>query len=191
MRARQGDQLKYEQLVNSIFDVILVHSSGKIISLNQVGVRLTRAQSASQIEGTPIVALIDPADRARFKAILQEPVNSSSLLEFRLLTLDGETIEVEGLTVPTLHENEPAQLSVWRDISARKQSERLISKQNTSLEYAQQVAQIGSIEIELSSGRAEWSKSASEMLGVDSEALEKKFLSALTAAPRAKRKWVR
>ena len=71
--------------------------------------------------------------------------------------------------MPTLHENEPAQLSVWRDISARKQSERLISKQNTSLEYAQQVAQIGSIEIELSSGRAEWSKSASEMLGVDSE----------------------
>jgi PAS domain S-box-containing protein len=182
VRARQGDQLKYEQLVNSIFDVILVHSGGKIISLNQVGVRLTRAQSASQIEGTPILALIDPADRARFKASLQEPVNSASLLEFRLLTLDGETIEVEGLTVPTLHENEPAQLSVWRDISARKQSERLISKQNTSLEYAQQVAQIGSIEIELSSGRAEWSKSASEMLGVESEALEKKFLSALTGA---------
>jgi len=176
---RQGAHLQYQQLLDTIFDVIVVHGDGKIITVNPAGVKLAGAASAAQLQGTPVLALIDPADRSRFKKSLGETSTVGELQEFRLLNLDGRSIDVEGLTVPIQHEGVPAQLSVWRDISERKEHEKLIFKQNTSLEYAQQVSQTGSIELEVAGGTAEWSKSALALMNISEEAQSEKLTRVL------------
>lgn len=183
-RARMVDQrndasLYYQRLLDTIFDVVVVHRDGKILHVNQVGVKLAGAPSAAQMQGMPLLALIDPADRHRRSEILGDGTDSDDLREFRVLDLDGRSIHVEGLTVPITHEGLPSQLSVWRDISERKRSADLIAQQNRRFEYAQEVARTGSVELHLATGTAEWSNTALTLMGLSAEARDVPFAEAI------------
>jgi PAS domain S-box-containing protein len=179
---RKGASLQYQRLLDTIFDVVVVHRDGKILEVNQVGVKLAGAPSAAQMQGMPVMALIDPADRHRRSEILGTGSEPGDLQEFRVLDLDGRSIDVEGLTVPISHEGLPSQLSVWRDISDRKRSANLIAQQNRRLEYAQQVAQTGSVELNLTAGLAEWSNTALALMGIGADARERPFAEAIDKA---------
>ena len=186
-RARIVDQrndasLQYQRLLDTIFDVVVVHRDGKILHVNQVGVKLAGAPSAAQMQGMPLLALIDPSDRHRRNEILGDGSELGELREFRVLDLDGRSIHVEGLTVPISHEGLPSQLSVWRDISDRKRSADLIAQQNRRFEYAQQVAQTGSVELHLATGAAEWSNTALVLMGIGADAQDLPFVEAMHKA---------
>jgi len=180
-RERQGAYQQYQQLLNTIFDIVIVHRDGRVVEINPAGVKLFAAASANELIGTHVLALIDPADRERMKDVLTESSQVEALREFRLLSLDGRMIDVEGLTVSALHDGKPARLSHWRDISGRKRTEQLIRQQKTSLEYAQQVSQAGSVDVDLADGAAEWSPNALKILGLAPSMQGKPFVEAIAA----------
>jgi PAS domain S-box-containing protein len=176
---RQGAYLQYQQLLNTIFHIVVIHREGRVIEINPAGVKLFAATSADQLVGTPVLTLIAPADRERMSGSLAESPGVDDLREFRLLSLDGRSIDVEGLTVSVMHGGAPARLSHWRDISERKRAEQLILQQKISLEYAQQVSQSGSIDFDIASGRGKWSRNALVILGLAPEMQEAAVLDAI------------
>ncbi|MBS0422605.1 MAG: PAS domain S-box protein [Proteobacteria bacterium] len=180
-RERQGAYQQYQQLLNTIFDIVVVHRGGRVVEINPAGVKLFAAGTAEHLIGTHVLALIDPADRERMKEVLAESSHVETLREFRVLSLEGQAIDVEGLTVSVVHDGTPARLSHWRDISERKRSEHFIRQQKTSLEYAQQVSQSGSIDVDLADGTSEWSPNALAILGIAPEMQPKPFVEAVTS----------
>lgn len=170
---RQEVDEKYKQLVESLFDVTVVHRDGKVLDINAAGVRLAGAQTREQLIGAPFVTLIDPNDRRRVLDSFTGDDPSKGIIEFKLLTLESSMIEVEGITVPVRHNGAPALLSVLRDISERKRQEQQLSKAKASLEYAQEIAKMGSIEYDVVSGRTEWSPSALAILDLAGDAAVK------------------
>lgn len=165
---RQEADDKYKQLVETVFDVIVVHRDGKVLEINPAGVQLAGAADHDALIGTPLLALVDPVDRQRVEHLVaaNDPTSPARMLEFSLLSLDGRRVDVEGLTVPIRYGRAPAALSVLRDISQRKRHEQAISRATARLEYAQHVAKMGSIEVNLDDGRTEWSKNALAILGL-------------------------
>lgn len=180
-RERQEAYQQYQQLLNTIFDIVIVHRDGRVVEINPAGVKLFAAGAPDQLIGTHVLALIEPADREQVKDALTEPSQVESLREFRLLSLDGRTIDVEGLTVSVVHDGKPARLSYWRDISERKRDEQLILKQKTSLEYAQQVSQSGSVDVDLADGTADWSPNALKILGLAPQTGKAPFVDAIAS----------
>jgi len=178
---RQGAHQQYQELLDTIFDVVVLHRHGKIVKVNPAAVKLAGFATADEMIGMPVLALIDPGDRDRMKDTLAQSSSVHELMEFRLLRLDGGTIEVEGLTVSSWHEGTQARLSHWRDISERKRSEQLLVTQKTRLEYAQQVGKSGSIELEVTSGLAEWSKNALTILGLGPDMQRRRFVEAVAS----------
>src|SRR5690606_12503998 len=104
--------------------------------------------------------------------------------EFRLLSLNGNSIEVEGITVPWPDEGVGAKLSVWRDISERKRNEEIILRQKHNLEYAQQVSKAGSALMDIATGKAEWTHGAISILGLDPSVQDGSFIEAVVSAVR-------
>jgi len=181
MRERQGAYEQYRQLLDTIFDIVVVHRGGRIIEINPAGVKIFAAATSDQLIGTNVLALISPEDRKRMQDAFRDNNDASQLREFRLIALDGRSIDVEGLSVSICHEGAPARLSHWRDISDRKRAEKMILAQKMSLEYAQQLVLCGSVEIEALSGDTEWSRNALAILGLPSDPQGQRFVDAMSS----------
>lgn len=179
---RQEVDDNYKRLIETVFDVIVVHCDGKILDINPAGVRLAGARTSEQLVGTPLIALIEPQDRDRVQKSFarKNAAQAMEMMEFKLLGLDSSLTDVEGVTVPIRHHGAPAQLSVLRDISQRKLNEQAISKAKASLEYAQQIAKMGSIELDILSGRTEWSKNALAILELGEHTNPNEFINTIS-----------
>jgi PAS domain S-box-containing protein len=171
MLERRETDDNYRRLVETAFDIVIVHQDLKIVDINAAGVKHAGAWSREALIGAPLMSLITPEDRRRiityFSADQTEaPLNDVVPIEFQLLGLNASVTSVEGVTVSVNHLGAPAKLSVMRDISQRKNQEKALSSAKASLDYAQRVANMGSVVLDLASGEAEWSENAFQILGV-------------------------
>lgn len=119
---------RFRQLVELSPDAILVHSGGTILFVNGAAIRMFGAGGAGDLIGTQILDRVATEFReiirARMKQIAEEH-QSTAPLEQRLLRLDGTPIDVEAQGTPLIYQGKPAAQVVIRDISKRKEVDRM------------------------------------------------------------------
>src|SRR5476651_1005240 len=119
---------RYRQLVELSPDAIILHRDGRHLFVNGAAMRLFGARTPEELLNIPMMDLVAPefrdAVRARVRKIAQENT-SSPPMEQRLIRLDGTLIDVEAQGTPFIYQGSPAVQVVIRDISKRKEVERM------------------------------------------------------------------
>lgn len=117
---------RYRRLIEVLPDGIVVQREGKIVLVNPAGAEIMGAKSPEQLIGKAAIEFMHP-DYRRIAArrILQalEAGETSPYLEEKLLRLDGTPVDVQLMTTAFIYEDQPAILTVIRDITERKGAE--------------------------------------------------------------------
>ena len=109
--------------------VKVVSGSGLLLDMNPAGLKMIGARSLDEIAQQPVIDLVHPDDRDRFRAMHQDVCNGSpGRLEFRIVGLDGQLRWVDSHAVPfeAITDNgdtRAAVLSVTSDVTERKRLE--------------------------------------------------------------------
>ena len=115
---------RYRTLVDSSFDGIAIHQDGKLVFVNQTGVRMMGLSDPAVLIGKAAIEIIHPDDRALIaERIRISPEKSLELIHERFLRADGSTIDVDVATTPCTWQGRPATYVTFRDISIQKKAE--------------------------------------------------------------------
>ncbi|MFT9495400.1 MASE3 domain-containing sensor histidine kinase [Anaerosolibacter sp.] len=129
---------KYQKLIEFLPDAVFIHDGRKILFANAAAAQLVGVENYFQIIGTDINQFV-PADRQGYKRAIDQDIFESlkehSLIEGKVQNIHGEIIDIELSLKPIIYEDQSAVLTVVRDITQRKESERLHSLLNETLEY--------------------------------------------------------
>ena len=120
---------KYRQLVENSPEAIAIYNEKEIVFVNNEGIRLMGATSASELLGRNVIEFVHPDSHKfvveRIKSALLEGV-MLPLAEERFLRLDGSVCEVEVKAIPLIYENKQAVQIIVRDITDRKLAEEAL-----------------------------------------------------------------
>ena len=145
---------RYGRLVEQSQDGIVIHDWGVIDYVNPAMVRMAGASGPAALTGTPMANLLSPASRPLFlkrMAALRENGTGVPFAEMQLQCVDGTLIDVEvAASVFEVRGRKMVQAQ-YRDISARKMTERDILRLNQELEerVAQRTAELSDANREL------------------------------------------
>lgn len=119
---------RYRTLVESSPDAILIHQDYRIVFVNPAMVRLVRAPGAEALLGKPSVSLLAPehAESSRERSTMLYAGEPQPRVERVYIRLDGTQMDVEIAAAPLTFNSKPAVQVTVRDITARKQAERLL-----------------------------------------------------------------
>lgn len=126
--SRENEE-RYRHLVDLSFEGVVIHSvgSGEILEVNPSGARLIGATDPTVLIGRSIWDFVHPDHRS----IVQERLAWSRhagqgipLTEEEFLTVEGEPLPVEVVTLPITYRGRDAFLTVIRDLTARRQAEQ-------------------------------------------------------------------
>jgi PAS domain S-box-containing protein len=135
-------ETRYRQLVELLPDAILVHRDTTIQFVNTAAVRLLGAHAARDLVGRSILDLVPldeaPGASARV-ARLQAGQEPARRFEQTLRRLDGTPVQVESMAMRFQEDGEPAVLSIFRDITARRRLEDQL-RQSQKMEAVGQLA---------------------------------------------------
>ena len=119
---------RYRQLVEFSPDAILILDGQRILFVNGAALRMFGARSQDELVGALFLDRVAPEFSetvlARLRLVLQEH-QSTPALEERLLKVDGSALDAEVQETPFIYLGQPAVQVVIRDISKRKEIERM------------------------------------------------------------------
>ena len=122
-------EMKYRYLVEYSPDAIVIYIEGKIVFVNEAGVRLVKASSVQDLIGKSVLDFVHPDSRAlvieRMKQVLKVGT-AVPIAEEVFLRLDGSTVEVDVKSMPIQYGDKRAAQLIIRDISEHKAAERAI-----------------------------------------------------------------
>lgn len=122
---------RYRRLVELSPDAIVVHREGKFVYLNPAAVKLWGASGPEDLIGQSILNVVHPdfhdhvKERVDYILNFQRP---TPLVEQKCLRLDGAEIYVEVTGLPFTSEGKSAVLSVFRDVTEKKQAREALRK---------------------------------------------------------------
>lgn len=119
----------------SLFEIspigIAVHTDNNIVIANPEAVKILGAKKEEELIGKNIYGFIHPDDLQAIKnrvARVYKGEKNLELVEYKFITLDGKTIDVEISSAPVDYRGKPASQVVFRDISERKKAEEALLK---------------------------------------------------------------
>jgi len=124
--ALRESENKYSQLVDSLTDAILVWSGEEIIYANPTALKLFRANQAGELIGKRYLDFVHPDDRPESVERIKKSKNEKWIAprrEHRMITTDGQIINVESTGVPILSQGQFQHFGIFSDITERKQAE--------------------------------------------------------------------
>ncbi len=166
----QQSEARFRQLFNGGNDAIYVidPASGKFLEVNEIGCRRLGYSREEMLHlGPQDISAQDQEDTS--SAMKQVMQNGYTLREWAHITKDGRKIPVEISAHSMDFDGKPTILSVVRDISERKNSERELIRQKNSLNEAQHIAHIGSWELDLVTNKLSWSDEIFQIFEVNPE----------------------
>lgn len=132
---------RYRVIVENSLDAIGINDGEKWLYINRTGVSLFGGHHRDDIVGQPIYRFLHPRFhekcKMRTKAIMSGVIQD--LTEQQWYTLDGKLIETEVLAIPILFEEKKAVQIIIRDITERKENQKLMI-QSEKLSVAGQLA---------------------------------------------------
>ena len=133
-RIRESEE-RYRQLVELSPDTVVVHCDGLMVFINNAGAKLLGATSPAELIGRKIIEFIHPDYRGIVKWRIREMKEGKevSMIEEKLLRLDGAAIDVEAAASPLIYQGKPGVQVVAHDITERKRAQREIKKLNEDL----------------------------------------------------------
>ena len=118
----------FRMLAESSPDAIMIHQDLRIVFVNRAMVQLMHASGESDLVGRSSLFMLDTeaAGVSRRRSLRLYAGEPQPRIELVYTRLDGTTVEVEISSAPLRFNGAPAAQVTVRDISARKQAERLL-----------------------------------------------------------------
>jgi PAS domain S-box-containing protein len=140
-QALRESEERYRRLVELSPMAIGIHSDGKLVYANPEALKLFGAASLDESLGMSIFDLIHPDDHETVKKRLQQLYEEQPTepVEIKMIRLNGETIDVEVISTPILHQGKPAGLVVLNDITVRKRAEKQLQDSERKLRRQNEV----------------------------------------------------
>ncbi|OES45992.1 PAS domain S-box protein [Domibacillus iocasae] len=116
----------FRQIVDNTFETTVLHADYKVVYINETGARLLGASSEELLGANVLDIFLEEskeAIRERVRCALEEQ-KAGELIEETIQSLNGTQYEIELYCHPFEFKGERAVLSVFRDISERKELQR-------------------------------------------------------------------
>ncbi len=166
--ALRDSEARYRLLVDASPDAIVIYTDEQLTFANPAAVSLFGAQSAAQLTGLTIDALIHPDGRAAAlarRAYVLKTGQPTGLWEQTFLRLDGTPIEVEGSTIGLPGTQNRQRLVTMRDIGARKRAEAALRESEARLKIAVDAANLTVWEWDIAADIVHWGAGHEKLLG--------------------------
>ena len=136
---RRVSDHRYQQLVESLPEALLVQKADKIVLTNPAAMTLLGATSLEQLVGKSMLEIAHPDSREAFTRHMARLGNGIQLppLEEKFLRLDGTALDVEVIAAIVGDHGKPAVQWIVRDITSRKQAGQQLQELSLRLLKAQ------------------------------------------------------
>lgn len=118
----------YKLLIENSKDALVVHSDGKIVFANQQAMDLLKIENKEEFFGAPVYNFISEGEREIICDKIMEIYSKKCMIPFfetKLRTRDGRDILVEASGIYLVFNSKPAVAAIVRDLSYKKQVEKL------------------------------------------------------------------
>jgi len=141
----------YQRLITYSPVAIAVHQNGRLVSVNPAAVALVGASSPADLLGRSILDFVHPSFHEqvieRAQRVEQTGESVEALTE-QFVRLDGEVIDVEVVSLPTLYRRRPAAQVIIRDVTGQRRAERALIREREHLRLLVQASEtlLGSLD---------------------------------------------
>ncbi|MFO7802831.1 MAG: PAS domain S-box protein, partial [Desulfovermiculus sp.] len=171
--AQRKSEEKFRTIFNSSSDAIFIHdSSGRFLEVNDVACERLGYTRDELLEMT--LMDIDTPEAARIAPEHIRHVHQEGFTSFEAThqRKDEQQLPVEITSRLIDYEGETWILSTARDITTRKQAEKELHKYQHLLDKSQEIAHLGSWEVDAPSGRLTWSDETYRIFGLEPQEAE-------------------
>lgn len=118
----------YREIVEHSPDAVIISEKDTIMFANDTAVKLFGAANKGEIIEKNVLDFIHPAYLDIVKKRLQEVENRLPVdfLEGKIVRKDGKIVEVEVKSIPTIYQNKHARHIIFRDITEKKKTQKLL-----------------------------------------------------------------
>ncbi|MFL6713866.1 MAG: EAL domain-containing protein [Sulfurifustis sp.] len=120
VRALSEIQEKYRAVVEGARDAICYSQDGMHVDANKTYLALFGYESLAELEGVPVMNLIDKSEHARFKQHIRAAAAPGAAQEFVGVRKDGTRVHVEISLAPITINGEACVQMLYTDVSQRK-----------------------------------------------------------------------
>lgn len=127
--ALQESEERYRKLVEHSPDAIIVHSKGKIVFINEAGLKLIGLESDKDLIGKSFLDFAHPDSKPLLEErmrLLQQGASDLPFVEEKFFRKDGSVMDIEVSSVQFSYYGKSAVLTLARDITDRKKAEEQI-----------------------------------------------------------------
>ncbi len=118
----------YRNIIEYSLETIVIHVDYNILYINESGTDFFRAPKEALIGGN-ILSVFQPSSHDMIKKRIQKAMTEgvlSPLIEEKIIRADGTVVETELYCRPVTYGNRKVMQSVFRDISVRKEAEKML-----------------------------------------------------------------
>ncbi len=151
---------QFRSLVEGAPETIFVQTDFCFSYINPSGCKLFGAQSRDQLIGQSVMERFHPSIQDKIHdrmCRLNEKQERVATIDEVFIRLDGTEVPVEVSAVPFMYKGKNGALVFVRDITERKQAEKLIERRDTMLARTEGIAHIGSWEWDVRTDTVVWS----------------------------------
>lgn len=177
--ARAESEARYKHLLDVSPDAIYVHQEGRVVLMNEAGVKLFGGGSAAAMIGIPVADLVHPDDRKTVEQLqgeLRTENNALLKLSQRRLRVDGTDFRAEVLATPLEWEGVRGGMVVVRDVTEKLAQEKAL--RDSEEQFRSMTANVPGMvyqRINYPDGRIEYpyvNEGVRDILGLDAEEIQ-------------------
>jgi len=130
-RELKDSEEKFRRLVETSLDGIVLHRDMNLLYVNRACLKMFNYQDPGQMLGRSLLQFLDPQYRqaaTRWLGQLARGATKPRVFEMKGVQKDGRKFDLEGISIPTTYEGQPAIQTHIRDITHKKHLEEQLSR---------------------------------------------------------------